>query len=416
MRFSRRILLPLGALLTGALLLFSTLLLAADNWSGAAGDLAAKILSLVNSQHAMALSVKNISSLSDDEVAQIRRALRAQLRSHGIRFTGAKQSRVGVLVTFSENAEGFLWVAEIRSGESHEVAMLTVAPPEPDSLQPLAEPVSIHKVRVFERAQPMLDLVPLDSLPSGAATKIIVLGLDDVALYENQKDSSRLQLTQAMRLPQFRPQPRDARGRLIVRPDNAVEVYVPGMKCIGMITSTLRLECQESGDPWPLNVGGSTLAAAAFSAEHNFFEGGIQFQDGHATKTPPFFSAGFLPLKGEPQWLLAGSDGRAHLIEANGAVLATFADWGSSVASLQTGCQDGWQVLASQTGDFGETDSVQAYNITNRKTEAVSAPVEFAGPVTELWPLADGSGTIAISRNLKTSQYEAFRLSISCGQ
>ncbi len=416
MRFFRRILLPLGALLTGALLLFSTMLLAADNWSGAASELAAKILTLVNAQHAMALSLRNISSLSDDDVAQIRRALRAQLRSHGIRLSAARQAGVEVLVTISENAEGFLWVAEIRSGKSREVAMLTVAPPIPSALQPASEPVSIRRVRLFGRAQPVLDLVPLDNLPSGAAGRALVLGLDDVALYENQEDGSGWQLTQALRLPQFRPQLRDARGHLIIKPDNSLEIYVPGTKCEGTFKPALRLECQPSNYPWPLNTGGSTLAAAAFSAERNFFEGGIRSQDGHATKTPPFFSAGFLPLKNGAQWVLAGLDGRTRLIDAAGAVLANFVDWGSNVASIQSGCQNGWQVLASQTGDFGETDSVQAYNITNHKAEAASAPVEFAGPVTELWPLADGPGAIAISHNLKTSQYEAFRLSISCGQ
>jgi hypothetical protein len=157
-------------------------------------------------------------------------------------------------------------------------------------------------------------------------------------------------------------------------------------------------------------------AAAAYSAERNFFEGGIQFQDGRTVKSIPFYSAALLPSKGGLQWLLAEVDGGAHLIDNNGARLATFADWGSNVASLQSGCQEGWQVLASQRGDASEADSLQAYNIINHKAEPASAAVEFAGPVTEIWPLADGSGAIAISHNLKTSQYEAFRLSISCGQ
>ncbi|HEV2690179.1 MAG TPA: hypothetical protein VGV35_16590, partial [Bryobacteraceae bacterium] len=331
-------------------------------------------------------------------------------------LTGSRQASVEVQVTLSENREGLLWVAEIRSGRTREVAMITVAPPEANAPQPATEPVSIRKVRVFGRAEPILDLVPLDSLPSGAASKVMVLDPDAVALYENQKDGSAWQLVPSTLLPQFRPHPHDARGRLIVGRDNALEVYVPGMKCVGTFEPAVRLDCQESADPWPLNYGGLPEAAAAFAAGRNFFEGGIQFQDGHTTKTPPFFSAAFLPLKGGAQWLLAGLDGQAHLIDANGGALANFSDWGSNVVSLQTGCQDGWQVLASQAGDFGEPDSVQAYNIAKRKAEAASAPVEFPGPVTELWPLADGSGAIAISHNLKKSQYEAFRLSISCSQ
>jgi len=90
--------------------------------------------------------------------------------------------------------------------------------------------------------------------------------------------------------------------------------------------------------------------------------------------------------------------------------------WGSQIVGLQTGCGSGWQVLASQAGDLNIPDAVQAYEIVNRKPVPVSSPIEFAGPITELWPLADGSRAIAIARNLQTGTYEAYRLSVSCGQ
>src|SRR6266567_4756641 len=125
MRLSRRILLPLGALLTGAILLFSTMLLAADDWTAAASDLAAKILSLTTTQNAMALSLRNFSALGDDDVAQIRRALRSQLRSSGVRLTGSRQAGVEVQVTLSETGEGLLSAAEIRSGKTRNDATTT---------------------------------------------------------------------------------------------------------------------------------------------------------------------------------------------------------------------------------------------------------------------------------------------------
>ena len=90
--------------------------------------------------------------------------------------------------------------------------------------------------------------------------------------------------------------------------------------------------------------------------------------------------------------------------------------WGSQIVGLQTGCGAGWQVLASQERDLNEPDTVQAYEIINRKPVPASTPIEFAGPITELWPLANGSEAIAISRNLQTAAYEAFRLSVYCGQ
>jgi hypothetical protein len=96
--------------------------------------------------------------------------------------------------------------------------------------------------------------------------------------------------------------------------------------------------------------------------------------------------------------------------------VANTGGWGSQIVGLQSGCGAGWQVLTTQAGDLNETDAVQAFEIVDRKPVPVSRPVEFPGPITELWPLANGSEAIAISRNLQTEAYEAFRLSVTCGQ
>jgi hypothetical protein len=115
-------------------------------------------------------------------------------------------------------------------------------------------------------------------------------------------------------------------------------------------------------------------------------------------------------------WVLAGLDGRALLVGNNSESLASFSGWGSNLASLRSGCRSGWQILATQAGDFNEPDAVAAYEIVNRKAVAASPPIQFGGPVVELRPLTGGLVAIAISHNLNTASYEAFRLSISCGQ
>jgi hypothetical protein len=114
--------------------------------------------------------------------------------------------------------------------------------------------------------------------------------------------------------------------------------------------------------------------------------------------------------------LLTGLDDRTQLVNLDGASIANIGGFGSNIVGLETGCRSGWQILATATGDFNEPDAVEAYELVNHKAVEASAPAEFAGPVTELWPLANGSEAMAISFNLKTARYEAFRLSISCGQ
>jgi len=444
------------------------------------------------SGNTLALTVKNISSLGDDDVVQVRRALRTQLRSQRARLAGSKPASVDVQVTLAENTEGYLWIAEIRDQSSpgaqgedaarNPVVMVSVARRNQEDRQPAAEPLTIRKTRVYQQADPMLDVALLNNpsvgpagspVSAGAAARILVLGLDSVSLYEQGETSPTggkslwpWRPKQSAPLTRLRPWPRDARGRITVRPDGLFDVYLPGTKCSGALEPALTLECHESDEPWPLagrewegssassaasidteaGTGPSTGAgtapgteiapAAYFVADRNFFDGRVKLDDGREMKTPPFFgivvmprsgathaglspeaSAGLKPgATGAPGWVLSGLDGRAQLLNSNAEPVANVGGWGSQIVGLQSGCGAGWQVLATQSRDFNDLDAVQAYEIVNRKPVPVSTPIEFAGPITELWPLSDGSEAIAISRDLQTGAYEAFRLSVSCGQ
>jgi hypothetical protein len=415
-------------------------------------------------QTAVVLTVRNISSLSDDDVGRIRRALRAELRNRKIRLTTNKRAAAEVQVTLSENVEGLTWVAEIQVGTGREVALITVARPPPAALHTAAEPLTVRKIRLFEQAEPMLDVVPLASSPSDALApgtppappaRILVLGLGAVSLYEKAAadktppsgaESLTWQRKASMPFIQVRAGARDGRGRLVVRTDNQFDVYLPGGKCSGSLEPPA-VECHESEDPWPLGPAGPPDAlgpAAYFTPDRNFFDGRIRLEDGHEIKVPPFFAAAVPRGDVAPRpigagaglkpgatsaatsaatsgaagtlWLVTGLDSRAQLLNAEGVSLANIGGLGSAIVGLQSGCRSGWQILATQAGDFNDPDAVQAYEVVNHKAVEASVPLEFAGPLTELWPLANGSEAVAISHNLKTAEYEAFRVSISCGQ
>ncbi len=433
--------------------------MAAEVWKEAAEALAAKIVEHVTSVNALALTVRNISSLEDDSFFQVRRALRAQLRGQKVRLTESKQANADVRVTLSENTEGYLWIAEIREHTSPNstaedaaspVLMVSVARTRLDEGQPASEPLSIRKTRVYQQTGPMLDLAILENpaagpggsrVPADGATHVLVLSPASVSLYERAEASDTVgkterqwRLKQSAPITRLRPWPRDARGRIILRTDSMFDAYLPGTKCSGSLEPVLTLECHESDEPWPL-IGGKQEAnsamsgagdgpAAYFTADRNYFDGRIRLDDVHEMKAPPFLAAVVMPPNGTrhaglleaPGWVLSGLDGRAQLLTNNAQPASNVGGWGSQIVGIQSGCGDGWQVLASQARDLSETDSVQAYAIVNRKPVPVSAAVEFTGPIMELWPVADGSAAIAISRNLRTEGYEAFRLSISCGQ
>jgi hypothetical protein len=91
-------------------------------------------------------------------------------------------------------------------------------------------------------------------------------------------------------------------------------------------------------------------------------------------------------------------------------------DWGSDVAAISSGCGLGTQLLVSGPGDAAVPDVVRAFEIADREPAEVSPPVELPGPATALWTTAGGRSALAVAHNLKTDRYDAFELTISCGQ
>lgn len=411
---------------------------ASKKWTDSVSELTTKILSHGSPQDTVGLAVRNISSLSEEDVSQIRRELRSELRSRGFRLAAPKQASIKVEVTLSENVENYVWVAEMQNGTSRDIAMVSFPRPPRQAINSTADTLSLQKVRLFEQAEPMLDIVPLDSTtsaPAGQAAppaSALVLSLDGVSLYErvpsgpamrDQPDAAGWQLKQSAPIPRVEPWPRDPRGRLAVRLNNAFDVFQPGMECSGTTAPTLSLTCHEGDEPWPIGAGGSrrsgtaATALAYFSANRNFFDGRIRFGDGHESKVAPFFSAAPIPSGSGMTLLLAGLDGRAQLLNANAETVANIDGMGSDLVSVESGCASGGGlILASGSEHIDEPDAIQAYVFANHKAEAVGAPMELPGPVTALWPLPDGSSALVILRNLKTENYEAFRISVSCGR
>ena len=424
-----------------------------DYWTSAAADMVDKIVARSASPTAVSLTIRNSSTLPDDDVARVRRALRSELRGRKIRLTSNKQGTVEVEVTLSEALTDFVWVAEIQNGDSRDVVMVTVAKPPPEMLHPTAVPLVVRKIRVYQQAVPLLDVValpvtriePATSSAVEATPRLLILSLGSVSLYEKVAqgdkppqgdfDKSGWRCKASVLFTLGHLWPRDVRARLAVRTSNQFEVYLPGGKCSGTV-DPLQVQCQEGDEARPLGLVGPGSALgplASFTSDRNLFDGRIRREDGSEVTVSPFFAAVSVPVSGGapkpaaasgtmpgnpvPElWLLTEPDGHAQLTNSDGAPIANIGGLGSEIVGLQTGCRGGWQILASGTGDYTEPDTLQAYEIVNHKAVEASVPVDFEGPVLALWPLLDGSEAMAITQNLKTAEYEAYRVSISCGE
>ncbi len=339
-------------------------------------DLADRLLAALAPREAVSLSVQSISSLGMEETAAVRRELESQLRAGKIVLTTDAPSAIAV--TLSENAQGPVWIAEIRRGDRREVIMTVPA------LRPAREPkapAAIERELLLQQGEPMLDV-------AAAGDALIVLEPGEVVVYRRLGDGWRRHASSP--LPQ-RVWPRDLRGRVILE-DDSLQVFLPGVFCTGKWQPELTPVCSDSDAPWP---GGGAMVK-----DRNYFSG---------DKLPPYYSAARAPEYS----LLAGVDGRVHLLDGTAEPAAGFAGWGSDLALVETAC--GARVLATKGGDAGETDSVQGFEIAGREPLAATPAIEFSGPVTALWP-AGHTSAVAISRDLKTGQYAAFRLTVTCGR
>jgi hypothetical protein len=414
------------------LLLGLSLTARAVDWSGPEQQLARKIVA-VTGPGAVALMVENRSSLGRRENEVIQNGLRSALEGLGIRLVKPEHAAATVAISLSENPGSYVWVAEIRQSAG-EVAVLMVSAPraEGSTARHDSVPLSLRKISLWAQDDPILDVAVLEE--NLTPTHIAVLDPEKVSLYQMQ--GGKWQLEQALAIVHARPWPRDLRGRLMPSKDHSLDVYLPGVICRAPAGTPPTLNCRESDDPWPLvsgtlsggnlsvfpsaglGNGASTVVpqlGAFFAATRNFFTGALTPGVGKFTTVPKFYSAALLPRDKYTLWLFAATDGQVHMVDGVSEQVARFG-WGSDLASVKTACGAGWQVLATGSGETG--DSVRALEFPDRDPVTVSAAMDFSGAsvITVLWTEARGDTAVVVVRDRETGTYEAFRLAVACSQ
>lgn len=381
----------------------------ASDWSALERQLAQKIAAITG-PGAASLDVVNRSSLSQTDVDGIRNALRNQLSAAGLTLVNPDQAAATVQVSLSENLQSYVWVARIQQG-NNQPAVEIVSVPRVDPGTPIREPavLLIRKIQLWSQDDRILDVAVIDSSPP----HVIVLDLNKLAMYALQ--DGKWQLEQSFQIPHSRPWPRDLRGRLVLRKDHLVDAYLPGVFCSSAVQAPLSLSCRESDDPWPLASEPLTLNGF-FSPTRNFFTGALAPGIGQERTVPPFYSAAPILREKYVLWVLAGIDGQVREVDGVNVQTLSRPGWGSDMASVKTACGSGSQVLVSSNSEASAPDTVRAYEFPDREPVPVSQPAEIGGNITSLWTESGGSTAVVVSRNWETGKYEAFRLTIACGQ
>lgn len=381
------------------------------DWSAPEQQLSRKIVA-VTGPGAVAISFESRSSLNRRDQEIIQNGLRAELESLGLRFVSADQAAATIRITLSENPGHYVWVAEIRQAAGENAVVMTSAP-RAGNAETAGDsvPLTLRKIPLWSQDSPILDVEVLEE--NVTPTRIAVLDSERVALY--RWTGGRWEEERTFGLGKMSPLPHDLRGRLLPAADHFLDVYLPGRVCM-IRTPTAAATCSQSDDPWPLSgaTSGVTPMKAFFTPARNFFTGALAPGVGRFTTVPKFYAAAPLPRDKYTLWLFAAVDGQVHMIDGVSDQVVKLG-WGSDIASVRTSCGAGWQVLTSSPADQN-SDSIRAYEFPDRDPVAVTAAVDFQGPVTALWTEAKGDTAVAVARNERNGSYEAFRLAVVCNQ
>lgn len=376
-----------------------------SRWDSSASDLARQIAALTG-PGTITLAVTNRSSIAADDVPIIRRALQRELRSAGV-VVREKNAESDVRVTLSQNLQGWLWVAEVQEGAETKVAMLAVAGSQVAAQATTAPAMTLRASLLHAQADPILDIAMLGV---GADQHMIVLTPEQIRSYAQV--GGEWQLTQSYDIAHAQPLPRDVRGRIVPAADHGFDAYLSGAHCAASKSAdnwALTISCSGSDDPWPLGS-----QKGFYNPARNFFTGVVV--PGFGPKLPPFYSAAEVSRTGSTAFLFADVSGAVHILESGShKLLIGVRDWGSDIAAVRSECGSGTQVLATAAG-WPAADSLRAYEIAGREAAPASAPLNFNGTITTLWPAADGTSAIAIVSQPQGAGYEAYRISVVCSR
>jgi hypothetical protein len=399
----------------------------AGSWEQPAASLADQISGILGPGQAR-LTIRNLSTISGDDVPTIRRVLEQDLKVHGV-LTGDLESANTIRVTLSENVRERLWVAEILEGNQTRVVMVPAGVPIAPAHATAGAVVLNRKTlwRSSDQRQQNQSWVGEHILNAVESSGSLNLLTDRrMVSYVNAGSAWREQWSLPFGVR--RPLPRDPQGALTISDDGrTLTAYAPGVECEranipvsgsipGGDPGNQAGQCRSSDDPWPV-ANGSSRTKAFHSANHNFFTGVITPSAG--LELQAFYSAALLPrpLSGSAL-LISGIDGAVEIIE-NGAMkpIAGTRDWGSDFAVLQTGCGAGIEIVASNSGE-GETDGLRAYELQAQEALAASAPLGINGSVMALSASPDGKSLLTVVRLPaepgRGNEYEVDRVTALC--
>jgi len=386
----------------------------------------------------LSLSVRNLSTLSPDQSSHFGQTVEEEIVSRGHKVSHTESNETSLNIVLSQNLSSLLAVGELVQGNKSRVAVVRMDLTSLDLTAGNPSNVfTLSKELIWKQPGPLLDLkflVPVrDRLE-----RIAVLGLAEISIHE--KSQTGWILLKRFPIPRAGIQARDPRGELFQIGDSSgflLVAGVPGSFCFVHLDSEFNpsnLECNPDSENPFMSASLLTLGSyvidngAKWDSRHNYFSGDMFGESGSKWKIDPFYAGTFYsprPGKVQDVFVAAGIDGRVHVMDHERKDLRTLTDLGSQLTTLHNSCDDGWYVLSSGRGDWTSSDIITAFQVDEGSLRVFENPIELAGPILSLGSAqipADQEfkigrdGSIAVIRNLKSGEYEAYRISTACSR
>jgi hypothetical protein len=311
-------------------------------------ELAAKIASAVKPSRSISLEVKNISSLGVPDAEAIRKALEGELQSQGLRIGSADAD---VEVTLSENAEGYVWVAQTRRNTKQEtsprVAIVSIAKAKANSVSDKSASLVLSKRLIWGQPTQFLDFLVFEEPTTISFSTLLVLEPDRLVYYRSK--TPQWETWQTIPFPHLGPWKRTFQGR-IEAPFQ--KVWGPGGQCSGTLADPATMKCSPNiTQITGVHIGGKI-------PDREIYQYGLVYEK-----------------CGEKEVVLASGNG----------------DW-TQPDSLQ---------------------GYLYYDVDRPNAVPSGDPIEFDGPIVSMHG-DDRESLRAIVHNLKTGNYEGYVVTVAC--
>ncbi len=318
-----------------------------------AKELAQKIAATLPAKENVSCEIRNLSSLQPGEAARIEQSLKAELQERGVRLANGG-AEISVVVTLSENFKNLVWTGEIHKGDSSQVVLIAAERSSENRVSTKAMPVTIRSERFWEGPERILDA---GEVSNGAGKSWLVLLLPNGLWIQDQQTGS----ASTLEITSMQSASRDPWGNLNFDPvGNTIAFFLSPRVC------NVNLERPGLNACPPAEVSSGGPLPGRFP---------VMFDLSPPGPPPP---------------------GKGTVIE------------------MKPVCGGASQFLATGARDYTQTDSVQVFQTESGGAAAVSTELDFPGPITALHAISETPR--AVVRNLTTGNYEAYRLSFSCGQ